>query len=85
MSETETPRIRTDVHRPPAVRSWEIRRTGRSTSLWVLRTDAGKLEIRYGNEAVEVPDDFVEAFGNTIAEAAAWRDEPEEMETVHHA
>lgn len=72
MSET---RIRSRVYRPPAARTWELVPSG--SGIVVSREDEGELKIWENGTEITIPGNLVDAFGKMIAEAVAWKDDPD--------
>lgn len=80
MADNKTRIVNRRIHRPPASATWEHEhRWGTlisdTTTLYVDRTDGGRLQIRYGGESIEIRAELVPVLADMVAAAAAWTDE----------
>jgi hypothetical protein len=74
-------RLRKDVYRPPAVRTWSVEDKNSGARAVVSRYDNGSLKIwtpdlGLQHEGVEIPLDYLDEFCQAVAEAHTWTDDP---------
>lgn len=71
------------TNRPPASKSWRVvhrwgSQLGDVRELTVVRITEGQMTISYGNESIAIRGELVPILAEMVAEAAAWKDEPNE-------
>lgn len=80
MGERGVSEITTQVHRPPATKTWSVKHRwgqlhGDTVTLAVTRTAEGRLFLAYGQDSLEIPNNLVNAFVEMVNEADCWTDE----------
>lgn len=79
----EIGQMHSSTNRPPASKSWRVvhrwgSQLGDVRELTVVRITEGQMTISYGKEAIAIREELVPILAEMVAEAAAWKDDPNE-------
>lgn len=72
-------RLRKDVYRPPAIKTWSVEDKGGKARVVVTRYDNSRLKIwtpdlGFQHDGIEVPLDCLDGFAEAVEEAHTWTD-----------